>query len=333
MKSRIILYISIFFLLIVITLGITYFTASNYIHNVPSVKEDVIVEIPKGSGLKKISSTLMNSGVIVNDKLFILYVMKEGFQSSLKAGEYEFKKGSTMADVANQIVDGDVLLYQVTIPEGLTVKEIANLLDSKGVVEEEEFLSETKNKELIIELLGPDATSYEGYLFPETYSYSRSPTAKELIVLMVERFNAVFEPLKELRDKSSLSDQEIITLASIIEKETGAASERPIISAVFQNRLSIGMKLDSDPTVIYGMGDKYKGNITRNDLREETAYNTYVIKGLPPGPIANPGKESIMAVFEPADVKYLYFVSKGDGTHHFSNSFREHQNAVNKYQR
>ena len=333
MKSKILIYISIFLILVLITLGISYFTVKNYIYSVSSVKEDVVVSIPKGSGLKKISATLMNSGVVKNDKLFILYVMKEGWQDHLKAGEYEFKKGCTMAEVASQIVDGDVLLYQVTIPEGLTVKEIARLLDSKNVVEEEQFIAETQNKELLTELLGSDATSFEGYLFPETYSYSRSPTAKELIVLMVESFNAVYDPLKELRDKSNLTDKEIITLASIIEKETGTSSERPIISAVFQNRLRIGMKLDSDPTVIYGMGDRYNGNITRKDLREETAYNTYVIKGLPPGPIANPGKESIMAVFEPADVKYLYFVSKGDGTHYFSNTFREHQNAVNKYQR
>ena len=333
MKSKLLIYLSIFTVLILITVGISYFTITNSIYKVPSVKDDVIVAIPKGSGLKQISESLMKSGVIVNDKLFILYVMKEGWQDHLKAGEYEFKKGSTMAEVAAQIVDGDVLLYQITIPEGLTVKEIARLLDSKGVVDEQDFIIETQNQELLIELLGPDATSYEGYLFPETYSYSRSPTAKELIVLMVERFNAVFEPLKELRENSNLTDEEIITLASIIEKETGTASERPIISAVFQNRLRIGMKLDSDPTVIYGMGDKYKGNITRKDLREKTAYNTYVIKGLPPGPIANPGLDSIKAVFEPADVKYLYFVSKGDGTHHFSDNYREHVNAVNKYQR
>lgn len=333
MKSRKLLYISIFFILILITVVISYITVSNYIYSVPSVKEDTIVAIAKGSGLKKISDTLMNSGVIANDKLFILYVMKEGLQGDLKAGEYEFKKGSTLSDVVSQIVAGDVLLYRVTIPEGLTVKEIATLLDSKGVVDEEDFIVDTQNQEFIKELLGNDATSFEGYLFPETYSYSRSPNAKELIVLMIERFNAVYEPLNELRDKSNLTDKEIITLASIIEKETGTASERPIISAVFQNRLRIGMKLDSDPTVIYGMGENYKGNIRRKDLKEETPYNTYVIKGLPPGPIANPGKDSIMAVFEPADVKYLFFVSKGDGTHHFSNSFREHQNAVNKYQR
>lgn len=316
-----------------ITLGVSYLTVSNYIYSVPSVKEDIVVSIPKGSGLKRISDTLMKSGVIANDNLFILYVIKEGLQGDLKAGEYEFKKGSTMSEVVSQIVAGDVLLYRVTIPEGLTVKEIAKLLDSKGVVGEEDFIVETQNQEFIKELLGNDAASFEGYLFPETYSYSRSPNPKELIVLMVDRFKAVFEPLKELRSESNLTDQEIVTLASIIEKETGTASERPTISAVFQNRLRIGMKLDSDPTVIYGMGENYKGNIRRKDLKEETPYNTYIIKGLPPGPIANPGKDSIMAVFEPADVKYLYFVSKGDGTHHFSNSFREHQNAVNKYQR
>ena len=150
---------------------------------------------------------------------------------------------------------------------------------------------------------------------------------------MVERFKAVYEPLSDQRRRINLTDTEILTLASIIEKETGAGFERPIISGVFHNRLRIGMKLDSDPTVIYGMGENYNGNLRRRDLRQYTEYNTYVIKGLPPGPIANPGKDSILAVLNPADVKYLYFVSKGDGTHYFSNSLREHQNAVNKYQR
>ncbi|MEM7008047.1 MAG: endolytic transglycosylase MltG [Thermodesulfobacteriota bacterium] len=332
MKSKLLIYLLVI-VVIIILVGASYLALTNYIYTKPSVKEDVIVSIPKGSGLKSISNTLMENGVVVNDKLFILYVMKEGWQDQLKAGEYEFKKGATLSEVASQIVSGDVLLYQVTIPEGLTVKEIARLLDDKGVLDEKDFITETQNKELIAELLGPNAKSFEGYLFPETYSYSKSPTAKELIVLMVERFDAVFQPLKELRDKHKLSDQEIIILASIIEKETGAAFERPIISAVFQNRLRIGMKLDSDPTVIYGMGERFKGNIKRRHLRELTQYNTYMIKGLPPGPIANPGKDSIIAVFEPADVKYLYFVSKGDGTHHFSNNYREHQNAVNKYQR
>ncbi|GJM15457.1 MAG: aminodeoxychorismate lyase [Thermodesulfobacteriota bacterium] len=295
--------------------------------------EDTVVEIPKGSGLSSISRKLMQSGVIANDKVFILYVMKEGWQDELKAGEYKFEKGSTMADVTNKIVRGDVELKQVTIPEGLTVKEIARLLDEKGVVSEADFIKETQNKVLIKQLLGPDLNSFEGYLFPETYSYSRSLTPKELIVLMVERFKAVYEPLSDQRERVNLTDNEILTLASIIEKETGSVFERPVISAVFQNRLRIGMKLDSDPTVIYGMGENYNGNLRRRDLKEYTKYNTYVIKGLPPGPIANPGRDSIIAVLDPADVKYLYFVSKGDGTHHFSNSFREHQNAVNKYQR
>lgn len=333
MKSRNLLYIFIFLILILLTIVVSYFTVLNYIKTAPSVVEDTVVEIPKGSGLSSISRKLMQSGVIANDKVFILYVMKEGWQDELKAGEYKFEKGSTMADVTNKIVRGDVELKQVTIPEGLTVKEIARLLDEKGVVSEADFIKETQNKVLIKQLLGPDLNSFEGYLFPETYSYSRSLTPKELIVLMVERFKAVYEPLSDQRERVNLTDNEILTLASIIEKETGSVFERPVISAVFQNRLRIGMKLDSDPTVIYGMGENYNGNLRRRDLKEYTKYNTYVIKGLPPGPIANPGRDSIIAVLDPADVKYLYFVSKGDGTHHFSNSFREHQNAVNKYQR
>ena len=333
MKSRNLLYILIFLILLLVTLTASYLTVLNYINTTPSVTEDIRIEIPKGSGLSGISQKLMESGVIANDTLFILYVMKEGWQDKLKAGEYKFEKGSTMAGVVRKIVNGDVELHKVAIPEGLSVREIARLLDEKGVVNESEFMEQTRNEKLVKKLLGPDATSLEGYLFPETYSYSGSLTAAELIELMVERFKAVYEPLSEQRKGVNLTDNEVLTLASIVEKETGASFERPLISAVFQNRIKIGMKLDSDPTVIYGMGEDYDGNLSRSDLKRYTEYNTYVIKGLPPGPIANPGKDSILAVLNPADVKYLYFVSKGDGTHHFSNSFREHQNAVNKYQR
>ena len=278
MKSKKFFYITAFIIVILILLGASYLAVSHYIHKVPSVSKDIIVEIPKGAGLKEISSKLKGSGVIKSDKLFILYVMSEGWQDTLKAGEYEFDKGSTMSDVAGKIVTGDVLLYRVTIPEGLTVKEIAGLLNKKGVVEEQEFILETENKELLRELLGHGAISFEGYLFPETYSYSRSPKSQELIRLMVGRFKAVYEPLQDIGDMVSLTDNEIMTLASIIEKETGAAFERPMISAVFHNRLRIGMKLDSDPTVIYGMGESYNGNLRRRDLREVTEYNTYVIK-------------------------------------------------------
>jgi UPF0755 protein len=333
MKVKYLLYTAIFLILVLVTLVVSYFTVSRYIQTTPSVPRDTVVDIPKGSGLSAISKNLLDSGVIVNDKIFVLYVMKEGWQDELKAGEYRFDKGSTMSDVAKKIVGGDVVIYRVTIPEGLTVKEVARLLDEKGLTSEGEFLKAAHNKSLMHELLGPDVNSFEGYLFPETYSYTKSPTAKELIVLMVERFKAVYEPLSEQRERVKLSDNEILTLASIIEKETGAAFERPLISAVFQNRLKIGMKLDSDPTVIYGMGENYSGNLRRSDLTQFTQYNTYVIKGLPPGPIANPGRDSIIAVLKPAEVDYLYFVSKGDGTHHFSKSIREHQNAVNKYQR
>jgi len=333
MKSNKLFYITAFIIIVLILLGVSYLTVSHYIHKVPFVHEDMIVEIPKGAGLTNISSKLEQSGVIKNNKLFILYVMSKGWQNDLKAGEYEFNKGSTLSEVVSKIVRGDVLLYRVTIPEGLTVKEIAGLLGKKGVVDEQEFILETQNKELLTELLGNGAISFEGYLFPETYTYSRSPSPQELIRLMVGRFKAVYEPLSDMGDKVNLTDREILTLASIVEKETGAAFERPMISAVFHNRLRIGMKLDSDPTVIYGMGERYDGNLRRRDLREATEYNTYVIKGLPPGPIANPGKDSIMAALNPADVKYLYFVSRRDGTHHFSPNYREHQRAVYKYQR
>ena len=221
---------------------------------------------------------------------------------------------------------------RVTIPEGLTVVEIAGLIGSKTILDENDFLEKTKSPVLREELLGDDYLSFEGYLFPDTYTFTKDVTSEALIRMMVGRFRQVFDSLAG-RDRVNLSDKEIVTLASIVEKETGTYSERPLIAAVFHNRLKYGMKLESDPTVIYGMGANYNGNITKRDLRTETEYNTYVISGLPPGPIASPGKESLTAVINPADVNYIYFVSKGDGSHQFSINYRDHQNAVNKYQR
>ncbi len=334
MKSKKILFIVIPFLILILLIGVGLFGIFHYIHSVPSVSQDTAVDINRGEGLKSIALKLRQNGVVANENLFILYVMYEGLQDRLKAGEYRFESGSTMSQVVEKLAKGDVVIYKVTIPEGLTASEIGELLQKNGVVSKDEFLELTRDKELQSELLGEES-GFEGYLFPDTYSYNKGVTSLELINMMVKRFNTVYGSLENERAATKLTDNEIITLASIIEKETGSPSERGLVSAVFHNRLHMGMKLDSDPTVIYGLGDGYEGKLRRSDLRRMTDYNTYLIKGLPPGPIANPGKESIAAALNPADVDYLYFVSKGDGTgtHTFSSNYKDHRRAVYNYRK
>lgn len=309
-------------------LGVYY-----YITSVPAVTSDTVVDIPKGSGLKGISAQLEREGVIKSGGIFMLYVVGKGWQGRLKAGEYEFKRGSTMSEVAAKLAEGDVVLHKVTIPEGLTAKEIAVLLGKNGVIDPDGFLTATRDPALLKILPGRSVTGLEGYLFPDTYTYTKGVTPEEFVRMMIDRFNKVYSSLAGLRRRVNLTDNEVITLASIIEKETGAPAERPMISAVFHNRLKLGMKLDSDPTVIYGLGEDFDGNLTRADLATMTQYNTYLIKGLPPGPICNPGMESIKAALSPASVDYIYFVSRGDGTHYFSDNYAEHQRAVSEYQR
>jgi UPF0755 protein len=176
-------------------------------------------------------------------------------------------------------------------------------------------------------------SSFEGYLFPDTYSYTKGIISEEFIRVMVSRFKKVYGSLKTQYREVNLTDREVVTLASIIEKETGSAYERPLISAVFHNRLRLAMRLESDSTVIYGLGGDFDGDLTKENLRTEATYNTYRSMGLPPGPISNPGKDSLESALNPAKVNYLYFVSKGDGTHYFSSDYRDHREAVFKYQK
>ena len=232
--------------------------------------------------------------------------------------------------MVKRFVNGDVLLRKVTIPEGKNMVEIAGLFDETGITDKNSFIETAMDEEFTRGLLGEDIKSPEGYLFPETYHFPKDTDPKDLIKVMTDRFKSVYSEISK-SGNTGLSNHEIVILASMIEKETGDDSERADISAVFHNRLRKGMKLECDPTVIYGMGEKFDGNLTKKDLLTPTPYNTYQIYGLPRGPIANPGKESLDAAINPSGAKYLYFVSKGDGTHYFSNNYRSHINAVNKY--
>ena len=311
-----------------VALGVYY-----YINFITSVSADKVVDIPKGKGLRNISSLLEENGVIGSRDLFMVYVIGKGWQDRLKAGDYEFKKGDTTAKVAVKLSVGDVIVHKVTIPEGLTVRETAELLGRNGVLDPDEFLAATRDPKILDSLPGRSVPGIEGYLFPDTYSYAKGITAPEFVRMMVGRFKKVYSSLGGLKNRVNLTDNEVITLASIIEKETGAPAERPLVSAVFHNRLKLGMRLESDPTVIYGMGVEFDGDLTRDDLNTMTEYNTYLLKGLPPGPISNPGRESIIAALSPAPVDYIYFVARGDGTHYFSNNYQDHLRAVSEYQK
>lgn len=325
----------IFFLLI---LSAIVFTSAFYLFNYYTQKfvfnsQLKIVEIKKGESVKTISKKLQENKVILNDKLFILYVVFNKLQSSLKAGEYEFSKNITIKEVTDKLLRGEVRLRKVTIPEGLTVKQIAGIFEKNNLFSESQFLSVLEDQNFKNELLGNEVNSFEGFLFPETYNYWKDIEPEEFIRIMVGMFKKVFGELKsQYPIENKLSDYEIIKLASIIEKESGSKSELAQISSVFHNRLRIGMKLDSDPTIIYGLGDSFDGNIRKRDMELFTEYNTYMIPGLPPTPISNPGKASLHAAINPNETKFLYFVSMGNGSHYFSKDYNEHRMAVYKYQ-
>ena len=287
--------------------------------------------IKPGESLSQVAENLEEQEIITSRTMFRIYARIKGQAQTIKAGEYRMSSAMTPRAVLDKIVTGRVATYRLTIPEGLNIKEIARLVERAGFGTQEMFQAAAHDKPLVQDM-GISADSCEGYLFPETYFFPKHTPPETIIRHMVKRFTTVFTPQWENRtEKLGFSRHEIVTLASIIEKETGKASERPIISSVFHNRLKKGMRLESDPTVIYGIPD-FNGNITRNDLETKTPYNTYKINGLPPGPIASPGEMALKAALFPADTDYLFFVSKKDTTHKFSKTFKAHNKAVRKYQ-
>ncbi len=297
--------------------------------------EEKIVYIRPNSSLKEICKTLQNEKIISNATYFNFYVRWKGASTKIKSGELRFYTTSRPKEVLNILVKGHPVLYPITVPEGFNLYQVAMRLVETQLVDKKKFLEACFDKEFI-ESLGIVGSSVEGYLFPDTYAFSKYLGEKLIIKRMVDRFAEVFTPELEKKAKQlQLSKKEIVILASIVEKETGASFERPLIASVFLNRLKKGMKIQSDPTIIYGMWERYNGNLTKADLQERTPYNTYTIYGLPVGPIANPGRDSIKAVLFPAKTDYLYFVAKNDesGTHIFSKNLKEHNAAVNKYQK
>jgi UPF0755 protein len=290
-----------------------------------------IVRILPGMSLPGIARQLSLDGIIQDPNKFIFLAWWKGLGRKIQWGDFELSAGMPPALLLEYLSTGRNMIKKVIIPEGFTMQQIAQRLAEEKLVEEKTFLSLARNPQWV-EQLGVGGPTLEGYLFPDTYVFHRGMAAEEIQRKMVHRFNKVFETLPPKNPPADhLSINELVTLASIVEKESGIASERPLVASVFYNRLKKGMPLQSDPTVIYGLND-FDGNLKKKDLLRPTSYNTYRKTGLPPGPIANPGRDSLEAVLSPADSEYLYFVSKNDGSHCFSKNLNDHNRAVARYQ-
>jgi len=297
-----------------------------------SSQEQIKVMIPVRSGVSAIEKILAENKVIRDDPRFSMLAVLTGAATKLRAGEYAFEPGKRPLDVIELLKKGKVLYRPVTIPEGTEMAKVAEILTAGGWVEGQRFLDLASDPEFLGEL-GIAATSLEGYLFPDTYYLSRGQQGEtEIIKMMVDNHFQVYDAITENGGiyPMALVHHEIVTLASIVEKETGNPEERALVAGVFLNRLVKGMRLQADPTVRYGLNDT-AGPLTQNDLKNPTPYNTYILFGLPPGPITNPGRAAIEAVISPAQTEYLYFVSKDDTSHHFSRTLKEHNKAVSKY--
>lgn len=290
------------------------------------------VEIPNGTPFNQVATMLEKEGVITGSRKFRWLAWFQGIEKEIKAGDYTFRTGMRPSEVIDMLVEGRYTTITVTIPEGFTVLQIARIFQEKGLGREEVFLALSVDPQFI-KSLQIKGNSLEGFLFPDTYQFRKGMGEDAILREMVGRFKQVYSDAYRKRAKElGLNQTEVVTLASIIEKETSDPSERYVIGAVFHNRLKKGIPLQSDPTVIYGIKN-FNGNLTKEDLQTETPFNTYLIRGLPPQPIANPGEESIKAALYPSPDNYLYFVSKNNGTHHFSATLEEHNRAVDTYQR
>jgi len=295
-----------------------------------SVSREVVVTVPPGASPVRIGRQLKEAGVIRSSQAFLILVGWKHAHGRLLAGEHRLDPSFSTSQIIEALIKGRFLLRRLTVPEGLTLDQVAARIAQAGLADEE-ATRRLFYDAAFIQSLGLAVDNLEGYLFPETYYFTAGTSARDIVRTMVRRFLAVWKGLEAEAERQGMDQNTVVTLASIVERETGQPSERPLIAAIFRRRLKRGMRLESDPTVIYGL-PAFDGNLTRKDLDTWSPYNTYLIDGLPPGPIASPGLASLRAVLYPARVNYLYFVSKNDGTHQFSHTKAEHLLAVKKYQ-
>lgn len=296
----------------------------------PIGNKNIEIEIPKGTIFRQAVEILSKENLIRDKNLFIFIGRISGLDKKIRAGYYSIYGSMSPFDIFKMLKNGQIIEYEITIVEGDSLIEIAEKLSEKNIIKKEDFMRLSRDKDLR-SFYNIDAPTFEGYLFPDTYKIPKGMNPRDAIGLMINRMREKYSI--ELRIRAAelgLSEKEVLTLASIIEKEATIDWERPLISAVYHNRLKKGMPLQADPTSIYGVKSS-KEKITISDLKRKTPYNTYIIKGLPPGPIASPGIKSISAALYPAEVPYIYFVSNNDGTHTFSVTPEEHLSAVESY--
>ncbi|MDY6863768.1 MAG: endolytic transglycosylase MltG [Thermodesulfobacteriota bacterium] len=326
MKSNV---ITILILFIILGIFLSVISLLIYFAVPSTLNKSKIITIPQNSNLKEITHILEREKLITSRRTFALIVKLIGKADKLKAGEYLFPSHSLPGEVLRKIIKGEELKYKVTIPEGYNIYQIAKLLSQKKLINKEKFIKFACSPDFV-KYLNIQSKTLEGYLFPDTYKFTKSFGEKNILINMVKRFkknltSELIDRAKELK----LSLNQVVTLASMIEKEANIDSEKPLISAVFHNRLRLGMKLESDPTVIYSL-DTPPRRIYKRDLKNNIPTNTYLYQGVPPHPIANPGLKSILSAIYPANVKYLFFVSLDGITHKFSKSFQEHKKAIRK---
>ena len=322
-------------LAIAVLLAVAIWFSRQYRQLRPGLPAEALFEVRKGQTVTGIAEELRLKGLIRSTTAFRLAHRLYHHSQSLKAGEYSFPGMVAMRDILDALTKGRTYLHPVTIREGLTGEETGREFERLGLVPFSEFMAAFSDPELFASW-DPEGRNAEGYLFPETYHFSRLTPGREVVERMVGQFQSVFtDDWRQRSLELGMSVREATILASLIEKETSREEEMKLVSSVFHNRLRIGMKLDCDPTIIYALklAGEYEGRLRSRDLRLDSPYNTYRRAGLPPGPICNPGRASLEAVLYPASEEYLYFVSRNDGTHQFSRTYREHQLAVLKYQK
>ena len=292
-----------------------------------------LFDVEPGNTFRSVAQRLEKNGLIQSARLTTWLARYNGMDGRLHVGQYELSPHQSTKQILEDITQGRVKTWRVTLPEGSRSEDIAERLEASGLVDGNQFRAALGDPKLAADL-NITTPNFEGYLYPDTYWLPRGLVADEVVRILVGRFDAVWTSDIELQAaKAGLSRHEVVTLASIVEKETASPPERARIAAVFLNRLKRGMRLETDPTVIYGIED-FDGNLRRRHLNDKTnPYNTYQHFGLPPGPIANPGQAALHAVVNPEETNYLYFVSRNNGTHAFSESYAEHVKAVNQYQR
>lgn len=299
-----------------------------------TVKEFKEVLIPEGASFRSVATELKQAGIITDRETFIILARLKGVDRKVRAGFYSLNTGMRPLDVLDVIEKGRIIEYQVVVPEGFDIAKIAVAVESAGLASRREFMAKATDPEYV-RSLGLEGDTLEGYLFPATYFFPKGASLDGIIKQMVSKYKEVFsDELKARAAEMGMTGRQALILASLVEKEAAIDSERLLISAVFHNRMRLGMRLQCDSTIIYSLQVRggWNGDITKADLRRKDPYNTYVFKGLPPGPIANPGKPSIIAALYPADVNYIFFVSRNDGTHFFSSNLAEHNRAVQQYQ-